>query len=171
MKIVCETERLLIRRFQLEDVDFIIRLLNEESFIRYIADKNVRTKADAERYLLDGPFDSYETFGFGLSLVELKADGMPIGMCGLLKRAELEHPDVGYAFLPEFCGKGYAYEALCATLNDAVLTHALPTILAVTLPDNISSNALLKKAGFKSVGRMELYGLENNLYEYRAEGD
>ena len=168
MKIVCETDRLIIRHLQLEDAEFIIRLLNEESFIRFIADKKVRTKTDAENYLLGGPLDSYKAFGFGLNLVVLKSTGTPIGMCGLLKRTELEHPDVGYAFLPEFCGMGFAHEATLSILNDGVTTHSLQRILAVTSPDNLSSIALLRKVGFNAKGTMELYGSENNIYEYRS---
>lgn len=168
MKVVCETDRLILRHLKLEDAEFIIRLLNEESFIRYIADKKIRSKIDAENYLLDGPLDSYQAFGFGLNLVVLKSTGTPIGMCGLLKRAELEHPDVGYAFLPEFCGMGFAYEATLSILNDGVTTHSLQRILAVTSPDNFSSIALLRKAGFNSIGKMELYGAQNNIYEYRS---
>ncbi len=169
MKVVGETDRLTIRHLQLKDATFIIRLLNEESFIRYIADKNVRSKLDAENYLVHGPFESYKAFGYGLNLVVLKRTGTPIGMCGLLKRTELEHPDIGYAFLPEFCGMGYAYEAALSILNDAVTTHSLQTILAVTSPDNSNSITLLKKAGFNSLGVMELYGSKNNIYEYRSQ--
>ena len=167
MKVVCETDRLIIRHFQLEDAKFVVRLLNEKSFIRYIADKNVRTHIDAENYLLNGPFDSYQSFGFGLNLVALKNTGKPIGMCGLLKRPELDHPDIGYAFLSEFCGKGFAYEATSSIIDDGITTHSLQVILAVTLPENLSSNALLKKAGFNSIGKIDLYGSQNNLYEYR----
>lgn len=168
MKVVCETPRLIIRHFNLGDVDFIIKLLNEDSFIRYIADKNVRTKVDAENYLHNGPFYSYKMFGFGLNLVELKSTGAPIGMCGLLKRKELDYPDIGYAFLPNFCGKGYAYEATSSILKDGILTHSLQKILAITLPDNVRSSALLKKVGFTFVGEMALYNSQNNVYEYRV---
>lgn len=168
MKIVSETEHLIIRHLQFEDADFIVRLFNDESFVRYIADKNIRTKADADNYLLTGPMDSYKKFGFGSNLVVLKSTGKPIGTCGLFKRAELEHPDIGYAFLPDYCGKGFATEAASSVLNDGTTTHSLKVILAVTLPDNLGSNALLRKLGFDLVGGVELYDSHNNLYEYRA---
>jgi len=165
--IVCESERLIVRHFTLDDSEFIIELLNQESFIRYIADKNVRTIADAENYLLAGPMASYKQFGFGLSLVALKATNTPIGMCGLLKRDELQHPDLGYAFLPDFCGQGYALEAAKSVLNVGMVAHSLDTILAVTLPNNHNSNRLLQNAGFTQSGTIDLYDSENNLYEYR----
>ncbi len=168
MKIVCETEHLVIRHLQLEDAEFIVRLFNEESFIRYIADKNVRTTADAENYLSTGPLESYKTQGFGSNLVILKSTGEPIGTCGLFKREELKHPDIGYAFLPEYCGNGFATEAALSVLNDGITNQALKVIWAVTLPDNLGSNALLRKVGFERVGDVELYDSQNNLYEYRA---
>jgi RimJ/RimL family protein N-acetyltransferase len=167
MKVVCETERLIIRQLNINDAEFIVHLLNEESFIRYIADKNVRTTADAIKYLNNGPISSYQVYGFGLNLVQLKGTDAPIGMCGLLKRAELGHPDLGFAFLPGFWGKGYAREAADAVLKKGMAAHALSTVLAVTLPDNVSSNSLLHKVGFRLTGTMALYGLQNNLYEYR----
>jgi RimJ/RimL family protein N-acetyltransferase len=167
MKIVCETARLVIRQFNLNDAEFIVNLLNQESFIRYIADKNVRSIADAIKYLNNGPISSYQVHGFGLNLVQLKGTDEPIGMCGLLKRAELDHADLGLAFLPGFWGKGYAWEAADAVLKKGMAAHALSTILAVTLPDNVSSNSLLQKVGFRLTGTVALYGLQNNLYEYR----
>jgi len=166
MKVVCETERLIVRQFNLKDVEFIVRLLNEESFIRYITDKNIRTNTDAINYLNNGPISSYQIYGFGLNLVLLKETEIPIGICGLLKREELEYPDLGYAFLPEFFGKGYASEAAYSVLKKEILTHSLNTTLAVTLPDNLSSNKLLNKLGFSLNGTMELYGSQNNVYEY-----
>ncbi|WP_291611632.1 GNAT family N-acetyltransferase [Colwellia sp.] len=109
---------------------------------------------------------SYEKLGFGLCLVKLKTTKCPIGICGLLKREELEHPDLGYAFLPEYCGKGYALEAANNMLKQQLPKYSLTTILAITSPDNHSSNRLLQKVGFKQIGMMELYNSQNNLYEY-----
>lgn len=166
MKVTCQTDRLIIRIFELNDAEFIVRLLNEESFIRCIGDKNVRTNADARHYLTNGPISSYQVNGFGLNLVMLKETGTPIGTCGLLKREELDHPDLGYAFLPEFWGKGYAIEAAASILKEETITHSLNTVLAITYPSNSSSNSLLKKVGFTLKGSMDLYGLQNNLYEY-----
>tara|TARA_R110002126_G_scaffold8953_7_gene41161 strand:+ start:3891 stop:4412 length:522 start_codon:yes stop_codon:yes gene_type:complete len=169
---ICETDRLTIRRFTLQDAVFIVRLLNDESFIRYIADKQVRSVADAENYLTNGPLASYNNYGFGLKMVLLRAStdspATPIGMCGLLKRPELSLPDLGFAFLPEFCGKGYAREAAAATLSQAIEAHGLQTVLAVTKPDNLRSNALLLKLGFAFKDNIALYGADSKLYQYQA---
>lgn len=163
---VTESERLIIRQFNLNDAAFIMRLLNEESFLRYIGDKNVRTHENALDYLTNNPLLSYSRYGFGLNLVQLKGAETPIGMCGLLKRAELDFPDLGYAFLPEFCGQGYAKEAAEAVLKDAIENHAVHTVLAVTLPENISSARLLEGIGFRAEGSLDLYGAQNTLYRY-----
>ncbi|WP_348772742.1 GNAT family N-acetyltransferase [Pseudoalteromonas sp. MMG005] len=161
-----ESERLLMKHFSFNDADFIIELLNEDSFIKNITDKNVRTIADAHQYLRSGPMASYEMFGFGLTLVTLKECGTPIGMCGLLKREELPHADLGYALLPRFWGKGYAYEAAKTVLTYELMKHGLEKVLAVTSPTNISSNNLLVKLGFERIGSLELYGKLNNQYAF-----
>jgi len=164
--LICQTARLTIRQFTPDDADFIVALLNEESFIRYIADKKVRNQADAINYLQSSPIASYANFGFGLNLVALKDLNIPIGMCGLIKRKELAYPDLGYAFLSEYWGKGYAIEAASAVLYHELKTHSLNMVLAVTLPDNLHSNRLLQRLGFIQTGSIELYNADNNLYEY-----
>jgi RimJ/RimL family protein N-acetyltransferase len=87
-----ETERLLLRQFNIDDAQFILTLLNEPSCLRYIGDKRVRDLEAARQYILNGPVARYEQNGFGLHLVELKETHTPIGMCGLLKREELPDP-------------------------------------------------------------------------------
>jgi RimJ/RimL family protein N-acetyltransferase len=168
VKVICETERLIVRQFELSDAVFITQLLNDDLFIRYIGDKKVRTHENAINYLKTGPMASYEKHGFGLNLVCLKEAFTPIGMCGLLKRDELESPDLGYAFLPEYSGKGYAKEAAENTLKTVMKTGSLDKVLAVTLPDNFRSNKLLETIGFRFKETIELYGSQNNLYEYRS---
>jgi len=147
MKNILETERLLLRPFNTGDTDFIIRLLNSPGWLQFIGDRNVKTKEDAIRYLVSGPFKSYQTNGFGLGLVALKSSNCPIGMCGLIKRETLEGVDIGFAFLPEFMGQGFAYEITAATVKYATDTLQLAKILAITLPSNTRSISLLKKIG------------------------
>ncbi|HEV2836572.1 MAG TPA: GNAT family N-acetyltransferase [Pyrinomonadaceae bacterium] len=144
-----ETERLTVRELNVDDAEFILTLLNEPSFLRYIGDKQVRNLDDARRYILDGPVASYERHGFGLCLVELKNSHTPIGMCGLLKREELPDPDIGFAFLPDFWNKGYAFEVAATVLKDARERLKLNRVLAIVNPDNDASIKLLQKLGFK----------------------
>jgi RimJ/RimL family protein N-acetyltransferase len=146
---ILQTERLSLRRFTADDAEFILTLLNEPSFLRYIGDKQVRTLEDARQYILNGPVASYEQNGFGLRLVELTESHTPIGMSGLIKREELPHPDIGFAFLPGFWNKGFAFEAATAVLQDGGERLRLQRILAITSPDNDSSIKLLERLGFR----------------------
>ena len=143
-----ETDRLILRRFTVDDAPFILTLLNEPSFLRYIGDKKVRNLEDARQYILNGPTASYERHGFGLGCVELRESNTPIGMCGLLKRNELPDPDIGFAFLPDFWNKGFAFEAATAVLQDARERLSLQSILAITSLDNDASIKLLERLGF-----------------------
>src|ERR1700704_4791358 len=108
---ILETDRLLLRKLTADDAEFILDLLNQPSFLQFIGDKGVRTLDDARQYILAGPVASYERFGFGLYLTALKESQVSIGICGLIKRETLEDVDVGFAFLPQFWSKGYAFEA------------------------------------------------------------
>lgn len=145
---VLETERLSLRQLSLEDAPFILTLLNEPSFLRYIGDKQVRNIEGAEQYLLNGPIASYQQNGFGLYLVALKDAGTPIGMCGLIKRAELPDVDIGFAYLPDFWNRGYAFEAATAVMNYGHETLKLDRIVAITSLDNDASIKLLQRIGF-----------------------
>lgn len=146
---VLETTRLTLRRFSIDDADFVLELVNDPSFLRHIGDKGVRTRADACQYILTGPIASYERFGFGLFVVELKDSGEPIGMCGLLKRDVLPDADVGFAFLPRFRSRGYAFESASAVLAYARDPCGLARVLAITSVDNVPSISLLGKLGFR----------------------
>ena len=149
MNYILETERLILREFTLDDTPFIIELVNSPGWLQFIGDRNIKTEEQAREYLRSGPLQSYEKNGFGLSLVALKADQSPIGMCGIIRRDSLENPDLGFAFLPAFEGKGLAYEMANATLAYAKNVLKLPVIFAITMPENKRSIKLLEKIGFK----------------------
>ena len=153
---VVETERLTLRRLELGDAEFILGLLNDPSFLRFIGDKGVRTLDDAREYISNGPVASYERFGFGLYLTERKEDRVPIGICGLLKRESLKDVDMGFAFLPQFWSKGYAFESASAVMAYGRNVLGLTRIVAVTSPDNGASIRLLEKLGlkFESMARL-----------------
>ena len=163
---VVETDRLVLRRLTTDDAEFILELLNEPSFLQYIGDKGVRTLDDARRYLLTGPMDSYERHGFGLYLTALKESGVPIGMCGLLKRETLDDVDIGFAFLPKYWLKGYAFESASAVMDYSRDTLGLERIVAVTAPDNTGSIRVLEKLGmrFEKMVRLAEDGPESKLF-------
>jgi [ribosomal protein S5]-alanine N-acetyltransferase len=143
-----QTERLSIRLMSLDDSAFILRLLNEPSWIQYIGDKGVRTEDDAKNYIQTGPIQMYKEYGFGLYVVTIKETGVPIGICGLIKRPSLVHVDLGFAFLPEYTGKGYAFESAQAVLQYGQETFHLDKIVAFTTIDNTNSQKVLLKLGF-----------------------
>lgn len=146
---VLETDRLILRRLTDDDAPFVLTLLNEPSFLRYIGDKKVRNLEDARQYMLTGPVATYERYGFGLCLIELKEPHTPIGICGLVKREELPEPDIGFALLPDFWKKGFALEAAAAVLHDARERLQVNRILAITTLENEASSHLLGRLGFK----------------------
>lgn len=147
MTYILETDRLQLRQLTTNDAPFIIGLVNSPGWLKNIGDRHIKTVDEAEAYLLNGPLASYETNGFGLYLIELKDDQTPIGMCGLLRRDTLEIPDIGFALLPEFTGKGYAFESAEAVMAFAGNTLKLPVIAAIVLPTNEPSIKLLEKIG------------------------
>ena len=146
---VLETERLILRRLSIDDAEFVLELLNEPSFLRYIGDRGVRNLEDAAQYILNRLVTSYERNGFGLYLVELKESGIPIGISGLVKRDTLPDADIGFAFLPAYWSQGYAFESAAAVMNYARDVLGLNRILAITSPDNESSARLLGKIGLR----------------------
>jgi RimJ/RimL family protein N-acetyltransferase len=154
---VLETDRLMLRKLSVEDAPFILELVNQPAFLRFIGDKGVRTLDDARNYILEGPVDSYDRLGFGLYLVELKESGTAIGMCGLIKRESLEDVDIGYAFLPEFWGKGYAYEAAAAVMALGESAFGLQRIVAVVSTENYSSIKVLEKIGLRFERMIRLF--------------
>ena len=153
---VIETERLILREMALDDAEFMLGLLNQPSFIRHIGDKGVRTLDDAREYILNGPVDSYRRFGFGLYLVESKDSQTPMGICGLLKRETLDDVDVGFAFVPEFWSRGYAFESASAVLAYARDALGLERVVAVVSPGNQASIKLLEKLGLSFEHRVRL---------------
>lgn len=153
---VLETDRLILRCVSLEDAEFVLGLLNEPSWLRFIGDKGVRTLEDARAYILKGPVDMYSRLGFGLYLVELREEGLPIGMCGLIKRDTLKDVDIGFAFLPGYWGKGYAYEAAAAVMTYGEKVLGLNRIVAITSLDNDRSAKLLEKLGLRFEEKLKL---------------
>jgi RimJ/RimL family protein N-acetyltransferase len=163
---VLETERLILRRLTTDDAEFTLELMNEPGFIRYVADRGLRTTADAAAYISEKILPSYARFGFGFYRVDLKESETGIGICGLVKRDTLADVDVGFSILQRFCGNGYAYEAAAGLMSYGHTVLRLPRIVGVTAPGNEASIHLLEKLGLKFQRRIHLpgYGPESLLY-------
>ena len=146
---VLETDRLVLRWLCLDDALFILELLNDEGWLRYIGDKGVRNMEDACKYLQNGPIAMYARCGHGLYMVERKCDALPIGMCGLIKRDGLADVDIGFAFLPQYGGMGYARESAAAVLEYGRATLGMKRVVAITSPDNVRSIKVLEAVGLE----------------------
>ena len=149
MTTFCESERLLLRRARPADAAFMLKLLNQASWIRNIGDRGVRTLEDAERYIDARMLEPFRTLGYGMAVIELRATREPVGLCGLVKRDTLPDPDIGFALLDEHSGRGYALEAAAAVVRHARETLKIPRLLAIVSPSNERSGRVLEKLGFQ----------------------
>lgn len=146
-----ETQRLVLRKISNKDASFVYELLNSPGWLQYIGDRGVSDLKKAEAYIEERYLPSYEN-GLGNFIVVLKETGKSIGSCGLYKRDNLDHPDIGFAFLPEYLGKGYGYEAASAMLDYALIDLKLQKVLGFTVDYNVASIKLLEKLGLKKTG-------------------
>jgi RimJ/RimL family protein N-acetyltransferase len=167
--IVISTDRLTLREYSLDDAPFIFELMNSDGWLKNIGDRNIQSVKDAEAYIEKHYLSSYDTNGFGAYIVQLKETGEFIGSSGLYKRDQFEHPDIGFAFLPQFFNKGYAFEAAWATMDFARKNLRFKTILGITLPTNQSSIRLLNKLGLKEVDRVKMKGDDEELLLFSTE--
>ena len=165
---VMETSRLVLRKLTPSDAPFILELLNEADFLRFIGDKGVRTLEDARNYILKGPAESYRSNGHGLYLTALR-DGTPVGICGLLKRDGLSDPDIGFAFLSRYRSNGFAAESAAAAIDDGFNRLKLRRIVAITMPGNACSIAVLTKIGLSFERMIDLEPGEPPLQLFAVE--
>ena len=144
-----ETERLIMKLADLDDADFFLELYNTPSFIQYIGDRNLRTKEDAENYILNRFLPQFQKLGFGNYVVILKEDNTKIGAVGIFEREGLDVLDIGFSFLEKYEGKGYAYESANRLKDFAAIDFGVKKLSAITTKDNFSSQKLIEKLGLK----------------------
>lgn len=144
---ILDTKRLTLRQFSVDDAPFIYELFNDPDWIRFIGDRNIHTVDDARAFIETRLQPAYAEFGFGFYLTEIKETGEPVGMCGLVKRDFLDDVDIGYAFLPQARGKGFAFEAAEAVMRYGMDELGIPRIVAITDAENGRSTHLLNKLG------------------------
>lgn len=163
---VLETERLVLRRFTLEDAPFVTELVNEPGWLRFIGDRDVHTPEQACAFIEKRLLAPYARLGFGFYRVELKRDSSPIGLCGLVRRDGLDDVDIGFGLLERSAGHGYAYEAAVETVRYAREELGLARLVAITRPDNQRSIALLDKLGMSFERALRLPGEQTDLSLY-----
>jgi len=161
-----ETDRLYLRRVTLEDADLMMAIWNDPAFVRYVGDRGVRTIEQAREALLSGPLRLFADYGYGPYAVVRKSDDARLGICGLFRRENLEHPDIGFALLPDSCGKGLASEAAQAVLAHARDDLQLEEITAIVSPENKRSIALIEKLGLSFAGMIRMPGDQDDICLY-----
>jgi len=166
---VFETDRLLIRPAALEDASFILELFNSPKWLKYIGDRNVRSVSQSAKYIQDRMISQYERLGFSNFIVIRKSDLAKMGTCGLYDREGMEGIDIGFAFLPQFEGRGYAFEAAKKIIDLAFTQFGIPELKAITTKYNFSSQKLLEKLGMLKSGTMTLPGDNEELLLYTIQ--
>lgn len=149
---ITQTKNLILREAQPTDATFIKQLVNTQTWLEHIGDRNVHSIHDAEQFIKERLVASYKSNGYGLFVVCLREQQTAIGLCGFVKRDYLEHPDIGFALLPNYAGHGYGKEAGIATMKYGLEQLKFKVILGITSQENPISQGLLTRLGLKNVG-------------------
>ncbi len=160
---IAQTERLIIRKIRLDDAEFIFKLMNQPSWIRFIGDRGLRTLEATIDYLREVVLKTYADSDIGLFVIERKEDDVKIGITSLIKRNDLPQIDLGFALLEDYVGHGYADEASRATLDYCSTQLKLDSVLAISQPDNLRSAQLLQKLNFNKDKLINLSHTPNEL--------
>ncbi len=157
-----ETNYLSIDPLTLKDNEFIYKLVNTPGWLKYIGERNVRSPEYALEYI--NRILNNENVAYWV--VKLKPNSIPIGVITLIKRDYLPHHDIGFAFLPEYSGKGYAYEATSAVMHELSKMAMHSILMAITVQGNSSSIKLLERLGFRFDKIIPVDGEELASYRY-----
>lgn len=162
-----QTTRLLIEPLTIHNAADLLELMNTPKWIKNIGDRNVHTVATAEAYITKKITPQFERLGYGNYKVTRKSDGQFLGNCGLYDRPGLEGVDIGFAFLPAYEKKGYAFEAAQKLRDEGFTQFGIETISAITIPSNHGSQKLLEKLGLSFVKMIQLPGEDEELMFYQ----
>ncbi len=161
-----ETGRLILRRVSSEDAGLMLAVWNDPAFVEHVGDRGIRTETDAQEALEAGAFRLYKEYGYGPYKMVRKDDGVAIGICGLFKRDNLDHPDIGFAVLPDYCGNGYAGEAARAVVAHARDDLRIGNVTAIVSPGNTASIRLIEKLGLTFSGMITMPGEDEAIRLY-----
>jgi ribosomal-protein-alanine N-acetyltransferase len=167
------TPRLRIDELTAEDAPFMLAMLNDPDFITNVADRGVRSLDQARQYISEGPVRSSREHGFGMFAVRLRDCGETVGLCGLVRRPQLEDVDIGYGFLPVGRGRGLAAEAAHRVWEHATGALGLRRLVAIVAPGNAPSIRLLEQLGLRYERDIRLAPQEAplRLYSWQAGPD
>ena len=168
---ILETERLILKPTQPEDASFLLALLNSPKWLEHIGDRNVHSIAEAEQYIVERMLPQLDRLGYSNNTIILKETGAKIGVCGIYHREGLEGVDLGFAFLPDYEKKGYAYESATTLIQAAFTQYDITLLKAMTTHTNLASQKLLEKLGFQHIENIFIPNDEEELrlYELKKE--
>jgi ribosomal-protein-alanine N-acetyltransferase len=146
---IFETERLILKPTTLADAEFIRILYSSPKWIEFIGDRKINTVKDAENYIETKMIPQMECLGYGNYTIIRKSDGEKIGSCGLYDREGVNGIDIGFALLPDFEKKGYAFESVSYLKEIGLNDFKLKQISGITSKKNKASQDLLLKIGLK----------------------
>jgi RimJ/RimL family protein N-acetyltransferase len=164
-----QTERLRLRWLSMDDADLMLAVWNEPTFVRYVGDRGIRTLDEARSALAAGPLKLYDDYGYGPYRMTAREGGAAMGTCGLFRRENLDDPDIGFALLPEYWGKGYALEAATAVVTHARDAMRLERLTAIVSPENRSSIKLIEKLGLSREGPIRMPGEDSDVLLYGVD--
>lgn len=147
MKVILETDRLLLREYVEDDAEAFFKLNTNPKVLRFVPDKALVNIDQARQILIDHPIADYREHGFGRGACILKSTGEQIGFAGLKYLEELGDVDVAYRLLPAYWGRGLATEAAIASVRYGFADLGLKRIIGLAMPENIASLRVLEKAG------------------------
>ncbi len=160
------TERLRLRPVTVDDAELMLAVWNDPAFIHNVADRGIRTVEDAREAIQAGAQKLFDEYGYGPCCMSLKTNGLMIGICGLFRRDNLDDPDIGFAVLPEYCGKGYAGEAALAVVEYARATLGIAALTAIVSPTNAPSIGLIEKLGLSFQRMITMPGDDHEIRLY-----
>lgn len=146
---ILKTERLLINKITLDDAAHILQLMNDKDWINNIGDRGMTSIEDAEEYIRTRFISTYEESKLGFYSLIHKDSQDFMGIAGLVDREGIDHIDIGYGLLPDYRGKGFAFEATQAIYDYGFQELKLEKIVAIVNPDNLGSIKLLEKLNLK----------------------
>ena len=156
------TGRLELRALTIEDAEAFFALNSNENVMRFTGEPPLQSVAEARDALELYP--DFETRGYGRWGCILKSEQRVIGFCGLKYLDDLDAVDIGYRFLPEYWGQGFATEACKASLDFGFEVLKLDRIIGLVLPDNPASIRVLEKIGMQFEREFDYDGFRVLLY-------
>jgi [ribosomal protein S5]-alanine N-acetyltransferase len=139
-----ETERLIVRGIEFEDLDAFAELCADPIAMQYMGDGKILDRETVERWI-GICHDKYQQRGYGTSALVEKESGKFIGFCGVVRAPDTDFDEIVYAFSQAVWGKGYATEAALAMLDYVFSISELSEIYATIHAKNAASLKMMAK--------------------------